>query len=416
MPNKLILRLKNLAQGGSAIDWVVLHEDGNAETGVAANNSDLINQAEDAQQIFILVPSVDVLLTQAKLPKLSAQKLLKALPFALEDQLTEDATTMHFAVGDAPKGSALPIAVISKDKMSAWQQQFKDLLGIYFAKVKGVYPDVLAVPFISDGFQIVVDEQHALVRTGKQTGFMIEKDALFPVLQIMLKRMSAAKPGVIHVLTPNAEAVFSPEQIEKLHVPVQVEALPSSVNVFLAKSLDAPSALNILQGDFMPAQRKITFQQLIWACFILIGSWLVILTLVDFANFFLLHRERRILNNEMATIYAAIYPNKTLPDDPKAALQKELSSLRSSRSDSSFTRLLTDVGPSISKYTTQGLNLKGLSFKSNQLVLEVEAGDLTLMDKLRADLEAQGLKVIMSNAQRGTGGMTETRFTIEEMS
>ena len=49
----------------------------------------LDKNSQDAETIAI-VPAQDVLLTTAELPKLSRQRLMLALPFALEEQLIDD--------------------------------------------------------------------------------------------------------------------------------------------------------------------------------------------------------------------------------------------------------------------------------------------------------------------------------------
>lgn len=415
MAQKLIIRLINQVPSAFALHWVAWKDDNTLESGTEAN-ADLIKYADTTQQIYVLVPGEDILLSQVKLPKLSTAKLIKALPFALEDQLTEDPANMHFAVGAASRGVPIPVAVVSRDKMATWQAVLNAEIKNAVFKIKGFFPDVLAVPFLQDNYHIMIDDNQALVRTGKQSGFAIEKEALFPVLQLQLKKTDLPKPTLIQVNSPGAASVFTAEQIEKLPIPVQTETQPESVDMILAKSLDTTMAINLLQGDYAPTQRKLTLEQIVWMGISVVGIWLVLLTLIDFGHYFILGRERRILDNEIKTIFATVYPNQPLPENPKAALQKELNSLRASRSDSGFIRVLNVVAPTLAQFTQRGIGLKGLSYKSNQLILEVEASDLNLMEKLRVTLENQGLKVVLSNAQRGAGGLTETRFTIEEIS
>lgn len=412
MASKFILRLKNTTTAALDLHWIHINEDKSIQTGTL-DSPEFNKFVETVQQIYVLVPSEDILLTEVKLPKLSANKLLKALPFALEDQLTEDAASMHFAIGDVGRGAGLPVAVVSRERMTAWQEQLRDDLGSAYSKILGMYPDVLGVPFVPDDYHIVVDDNQVLVRTGKQNGFSIEKDALFPVLQIALKRTNQ-KPKILYV--HSQQPLFSADEAKQINIPIETEALTERVDALLAQALDTTSPINLLQGDYVPAQRKLTFEQIVWGGFAVAAVGLVVLTLLDAANYFILHRERRILDHEIELIYTTVYPKQAVPENPKAALQKELSTLRASRADSGFIRLLGLVGPSLSQFTKQGLALKGMNYKSNQLVFEVEANDLNLIDKLRLDLEGQGLKVVTSNAQRGIGGLIETRFTVEEIS
>ena len=81
MSYNLIIWLRN-SNDSISLEWLrsdyLSHsnDDGAADT--------FSNVAKNAQDIVVLVPSVDVLITQIKLPKLSKTKLTKAIPYALD--------------------------------------------------------------------------------------------------------------------------------------------------------------------------------------------------------------------------------------------------------------------------------------------------------------------------------------------
>ena len=53
-----------------------------------------------AASCIILVPSNDCLVTTVALPTRQRRQQLKAIPFALEEQLADNIDDMHFAIGD----------------------------------------------------------------------------------------------------------------------------------------------------------------------------------------------------------------------------------------------------------------------------------------------------------------------------
>lgn len=416
MPHKLLIRLKNTATEKYSIDWVLLDSNGDVIKVASKNGvNELASIARSAQQIIVLVPGEDILLTSVRLPKLSSARLAKAIPYALEDQITEESSALHFAVGRAKAGDLLPVAVVNKDKMLAWQSFITNILKETYSQVKVFLPDVLALPWQADTLHILIDQNLALVRTGISSGFVIEREELFQILQLILKKPNQTKPGLIHIDAPEAMTVFTEKQIAQLGVPVQMSKMPVHPLSMSAKSLSEPYPINLLQGVFLPAFKKVTLNQLIGSAFVIAGAWFVVLTLANIASYIILQRERSALDNEMHIIYNLVYPTSSLPPNPKAILQKELGNLQASHADSAFIRLINIIGPDITPLVQAGVTVKEIIFRDNQLILEIEAKDLSLLDKLRQSLELQGLKAVVSNAERGTGGLVETRLTVEEM-
>ena len=63
------------------------------------------------RRVIVLVPGSDVLLVQAAVPTRKRERVLQAIPFALEDQLAGDVERLHFAIArrsNGPAGSSCP--------------------------------------------------------------------------------------------------------------------------------------------------------------------------------------------------------------------------------------------------------------------------------------------------------------------
>ncbi len=409
MSYKLFIRLKNSAE--TPLEWIKSYSGGKLE----AFNShvDLAAVAKDAQAIIVLVPTEDVLLTKVKLPKLSPGKLVKAIPYALEDQLTEDPASLHFAIGQFDKGQLVPVAVVNKNVMQQWKNTLTEQVNSSHSKVKVFLPDVLATPWENDTFSIFIQQNMAYVRTSKDTGFAIEKDSLFAILQLKLKRENK-KPTTIKVFAP--ETVFTPEQAAKLGIPIEYKTGQYADLATMVNALHEPYPLNLLQGVYTPKQKKASFDQLVWIGLALAAAWLLVITIADLADYFILRHANGIIDQQLQQIYANVYPGKPITADAKSQMQKELSALRTSNTDSAFTRLLNIVGPGIGDVIKSGVTIKTMSYRNNQLILDMEGNDLTAVENLRQSLEMQGFKATLSNAERGASGLIETRLTVEEIS
>jgi general secretion pathway protein L len=413
MPYKLLIRLKNKAE--TPLEWLLIRVNGKTGPVIETNVSrqDVYALAKIAQTIIVLVPTEDLLLTEVKLPKLSLAKLMKAIPFALEDQLTEDPATLHFAASPAEKGGPVGVVVVSREKMQQWHTLLSSYLKDAMGKVKVFLPDVLANPWENGDFSILSDNGIAYVRTGHQSGFAIEHETLFTSLRVKLKH---AQPKPARVILYNSTHSFTAEETAQLGLPVEYYPEQQDVLKTMATSLRDTMPINLLQGSYAPRQKKATLDQLIWIGFGIAAACLLIMTIANLATLFILRHENSILDRQLQQIYASINPGVTMPKDAKSQMQKELSSLRTSNTDSAFTRLLNIVGPGISRVINAGVNIKSMRYRNNQLVLEMEASDITSIENLRQSLESQGFKASLNNTERGASGLIETRLTVEEIS
>lgn len=415
MPQKLIIRLTNATETTTSLSWLLLDEN-NKNTFESRQNNDaeLLIAARQAEHIIVLVPGEDILLTQVKLPKLSWSQLIKAIPLALEDQLTEDPTLLHFAVGNALKGEPLPVLVANKEKINTWLSTLKTRLRETYTKVTLLLPDMLAIPFESGNISVLVENKGALVRINSQTGFATETDNLFSELQLILKH-STLSPAITLQLYGATSSILTPEQMTQLGIRIQTEPTPANTLEMMSITLQEPYPINLLQGNYLPRHKKISIQHLTNACIMIAGAWLILSTLTNLTSYFILARENAQLKTAIQTMYAAAYPKSPIPDNPKTSMQKDLATMRANHADSTFLRLLLVTGKNMAPLITTGLELKSLSYQNNELVIDVEAKNITPIESLHHQLEVQGLKVAISDEQRTTNGLIKTRLTIEEV-
>ncbi|MES9978186.1 MAG: type II secretion system protein GspL, partial [Candidatus Thiodiazotropha sp. 6PLUC5] len=57
------------------------------------------SQLAKGRRTLVLIPAVDILITSVNIPTRNRQRLLQAIPFSLENELTEDIDQLHFAAG-----------------------------------------------------------------------------------------------------------------------------------------------------------------------------------------------------------------------------------------------------------------------------------------------------------------------------
>ncbi len=112
MRNTLLLRADSVAT--ETWRWLRLGPEGTPQGSIHAGT--LQNAAEEAAglRVVVLVAGTDCLLTEVTIPGKNRQKLLRAVPYTLEDQLSDEVENLHFALGESSADDRWPVVVINR--------------------------------------------------------------------------------------------------------------------------------------------------------------------------------------------------------------------------------------------------------------------------------------------------------------
>lgn len=171
-----------------SITWVLKDNQGRLLKQQEASDPSTLTKYRNINSI-VFVPAEDILLTSITLPKITANNLKKAIPFAIEEQLLEDINNVHIVSGSIQTDGSLPVAVIAKQAMKCW-------LGLL--KKYNIYPSVLtsivfAVPIQKANF---IDES-CIIRTDRFAGISCHVDHL----PILAKDLQVKQATILEVLS-----------------------------------------------------------------------------------------------------------------------------------------------------------------------------------------------------------------------
>ena len=123
MAPTLLLRIP--AAGQEETEWLVL--DGSGETAATRQRGTLSLAAAvwRSGPVLALAPSSQILLAEPELPPGGGAKLARAVPFALEEQLTEDVDLLTFAIGKRRDSGTTPAAVVSRSVLQGWLSELR---------------------------------------------------------------------------------------------------------------------------------------------------------------------------------------------------------------------------------------------------------------------------------------------------
>lgn len=345
-------------------------------------------------QVIALVPSTDVFITQVQVPTQNRQRMLKAIPFALEDQLAAEVETLHFAVGREAEGG-VTAAVVDRARMTAWAERLRQA-GL---QPDMLVPDVYALPTADQAWYVLPEGRRLLVRTGPASGFAADAENIQPVLDLALREAGEAKPQRLHALD-GAGAANQPLLADDSGVSIESEPCDRGLLGVIAKNgFDAQSAINLLQGDYSRREQLGKLWRPWRLSIALVGVWLVIQLGFSVYDNIRLGREQEAIKQQVATIYKNVFPEAKQIVKPRERMERRLQELTGGAgAGSGFMPLLVEVSPQLK--LTNGLNLRSLRYKGGVLDIDLEVPSLQVLDELKQRLAARpGLGVEIQSAQ-----------------
>ncbi|ALP54308.1 hypothetical protein Tel_14785 [Candidatus Tenderia electrophaga] len=389
--------------------WVKLGADGSI---AAKGQAPLAEIPSGGERVIVLVPGEEVLLTQTEVPGHSRRLLAQAVPYALEEQLVEDVDDLHFALG-AVAGDRVQVAVVSRARMDAWLGELHQA-GI---EAERMVPDVLALPLHDDAWHVLRLKQRLLLRSGPQSGMVMDADNAAFWLAAVLKE-AEPKPAALRIqdFSDSAEplselgAELEPAlEVERLEEPAA--GLPVAV---LASGFDAQQAINLLQGPYSRRERVSRYWRPWRAAAALLAGFIVVQFAAGVVERQQLEAQQQALDAEIEQIYRQAFPEARKVVNARVQMERALASLRGggSAEGGGFAELLAQAGRQFN--AAAGLALQRLSYKGGQLDVALLIGDLQQLDQLKQRLvDEAGLEVEIQSAS-ARDNLVEARLKIKE--
>ncbi|MCK5725470.1 MAG: hypothetical protein KAH22_01445 [Thiotrichaceae bacterium] len=248
---------------------------------------------------IVLIPSTEVTLNTLELPTKSYSQLMKAIPYALENDLADDIKDLHFSF-HRPKNAALETATIKKARLKQWQL----LLSNYNIKVQTILPDLFALPVIEEGCSLILLNDQATVRCSNFSGFTTHAS----ILSTLLNQLSKEEGQVLTNLLSNQQ-----EALTDLNTEIEQECYLDLAN-HCHKDLVTALPLNLLRGidEAQHSAKKIPYSKSIVALSLFcLGLW----TAQTAYNNHSAHQKVEKLHNAINTMFSETLPNRNVDSD-----------------------------------------------------------------------------------------------------
>src|SRR6204780_4487356 len=185
MPQTLLLRLPSTGQ--EETEWLTIDDTGLSETIRQRGSLTLAAAVSGTGKVVALAPATQILLAEPELPPGSGVKLARAVPFALEEQLTEDIDHVSFAVGRRRPSGGTPVAAVSRAVLQGWVADLK-AAGL---EPLAMYPDISLMPENPGQPVLWLEKERLSVRRPGALPFAVE---LSPVSEALVVAGVIADP------------------------------------------------------------------------------------------------------------------------------------------------------------------------------------------------------------------------------
>jgi general secretion pathway protein L len=393
MPQRLLIRYRGVQR---PLAWLGIDERGRAGASAGGERPDPRLLAA-AGEIVVLVPVEDILLLEAEVAARSPEQLLRAIPFALEDQLAEPVEALHFSAVPHPRGSGQLVVAVRRARLREW---LDDLTA------RGIRPDrmlvdALLLPRVDGALAALVEDDQVLVRSGAARAFAASLDELPEWLALSDAARDADGRTRVRVSGGRAPALdaarFVLEREPGADDPLQV----------LAAGLTSQAAVpDLLVGSFAPRHRGEPVRRL-WRIAAALG---VAAVLCGFAWLLIerqMHAQRAsALRGEIAGLYAQIYPGSVAQANAVDRVRADYKALGGNRGGAGALQMLAQVAPLLA--AAPQTFLKGIDFRGGVLELVLLTPGVATLDQLReAIATVPGLQAELAAAtssERGTEG------------
>ncbi|MDH5436888.1 MAG: type II secretion system protein GspL, partial [Gammaproteobacteria bacterium] len=226
----------------SEVDWLVASGQNTARSGQDA----LTNIAPLCRnhQVVLVVPGNSTTLRTTALPVTNKKQLLKAIPYALEEQLIEDVDNLHFAVGKQGVDKSTPVAVTRQQNMKNWLSILKK----HNITPEIIIPDTLLLPLKRKEWSAVIHNDSMNVRTGQHNGFSCDNNNAAFMLKTAIEESTTNKPERINLFL--AEGATTPDGLNDLDIEVISHSLGDNPLAILSGNINGSAVINLMQGTF----------------------------------------------------------------------------------------------------------------------------------------------------------------------
>lgn len=353
------------------------------------------------RSVIVLVPSAEVLTTSADIPIKGGAKLQAALPFALEEFVADDVDNLHFAAGSRRRSGRIPVAVVSRERMTDWLGRLTDA-GIH---PSSVIADSYGLSRIPGTISMLVAEDLVFINDGAEVELVMQGvspgDALAAIGALDDGTGDADDDDAATVKMPHHVLVYCEAADEERYQhdwiairqeldSLDVKLLPDGVMPRLAVTVATGAGVNLLQGAFATRTEYAgLFRPWKFAATLLLAVG-VIGFAGKAADLFLLKRQEATLREQFHTEYRELAPGAPEVLDPLSVVSSLRDRVGGGRTESPqlFLRSMQQLAGAIRM--NGDASIEAISYRAGVVDVRLTAPSVSVLDNIQRSIDESG--------------------------
>ncbi len=359
-------------------EWIVLNAKGQVADAATVDALEEIKPPRGVSEIIGIAPGQAVTIRRAEVPGKRRSHVEAAMPYALEESLSEDVEELHFTLLDWQPGESALVAIVSKDLLAGWVGAVQSA-GI---RMDRVVPGYLLLPRYDDTSVTISPvagnpSGGVYIRDGQLSGCALEAE----FLPLWFEEEGAASQS-ISVTERNLALQLSRGEDAR----VRHWDIGQSHTDWLRLSRDSQllDRLNLLHGAFVPAHRSRNYGPLKVA--LALG---VLAALSMYAGMIReskqLNAENSSLNRAMTAVFKERFPGEPWLGRPRFQVEALLNAAGPDSSAAGFSSLLQAVTTVARQHRAE---IEEVNYRNDAMIVLCNVSGLSVLDDIRAGLEA----------------------------
>lgn len=358
--------------------------------------------------VVVLVPAEEIFLNNLMLPGKNRQKLRKAIPFAIEDQLIDDIDDLHYALGTHTRHGRYLVAAVEERMMSFWDKAMLNA-GL---RVETIIPDVTALPQLDDSWTVLLESNRGLVRTPVEL-FATDIASLPMMLENLCATREDSTPLRVNLYDCSQDGKGVLLQASNPQIEFQLMEAPQGIFEIFAKYYDPRTAVNLLQGEYNRQEGWRKQLKPWYAAASLLSVWLVWQLVLSIGTYIDLNRTSTQLTQEMRKVHKMAFAGAKAPAPgyERSDMEARLKKLRGGegRSAGGLQEMLVRVAPILK--AVPDTTIETVHYLNGTLNIDLTMKDTAQIDPLKEQLQSKTGWDVKSQASTEKG-VTRVRLKI----
>ena len=370
--------------------WALCNNDGELTGKITTGSLDELREAAADRASVILLNSHCLHINQLQLPTQNLQKMLKAVPYAIEEYIADDVEDFHFVVARNKNDNSTSVVGINKSTLQDIIRIFHDA-GINPEKI---IPDALCLAANDDEQWACLNyKKDSYLQTGTSNGLIISHDILPYTISSKLHDEKQDNPKKILLFREHDDAASFDQLKEKNIDNEDIELINIVYNthplVVFSGNYKQAMPLNLLQYDFKPKRKTSGY----WQHWRLAASLAAVSLVLHLGLTAFQHSQLKdtnmITKAEIEKIYKQSFPQSRKIVNPRVQMEQKLDELKGNAggSNKGLIFLLAESFGTLS-HDKKNITLQSLTFRNNRMDIGLEGSNLQAVETLNKNLNS----------------------------